>query len=283
MPETGVNESGSTEAAAVLQTHLDHLERPLRYATRQNFAHLAKLRDLEAYVQHHVQTLQASPLPPGLLPLLQQLLQVVQGVDALPLLQKQERVRQAELLLAQMRASTSHDAEPSPATASAEGRQLNAAPFPATASAEGPQLNAAPSPATMAVQAPVQAPTPVQESKARSDPGAQSVQFLRGVGPKRAALLAKMSLHTVHDLLWCLPMRYEDRRKLTPLGLLRWGKRETFCGTVTTLQTQPSKKRGKPFVALLLQDDSGALICKWFQARSTYLQERFPVGTRVVN
>ena len=107
------------------------------------------------------------------------------------------------------------------------------------------------------------------------------MQFLRGVGPRRAALLAKMSFHTVHDLLWCLPMRYEDRRQLTPLGLLRWGKRETFCGRVTTLQTQPSK-RGKPFVALLLQDDSGALICKWFQTRSTYLQERFPVGTRVV-
>ena len=251
MPDTGASESESTRAAAVLQTHLDHLERPLRYATRQNFAHLAKLRDLETYVQHHVQALQASPLPPGLLPLLQQLLQAVQDVDALPLPQKQERVRQAEQLLAQMRASTSHDTEPSPATA--------------------------------ASQAPVQATTHpvVQESKDTSDPCAQSVQFLRGVGPRRAALLAKMSLHTVHDLLWCLPMRYEDRRQLTPLGLLRWGKRETFCGRVTTLQTQPSK-RGKPFVALLLQDDSGALICKWFQTRSTYLQERFPVGTRVV-
>ncbi|HSX80567.1 MAG TPA: hypothetical protein VLQ80_18605, partial [Candidatus Saccharimonadia bacterium] len=251
MPDTGASESESTRAAAVLQTHLDHLERPLRYATRQNFAHLAKLRDLEAYVQHHVQVLQASPLPPGLLPLLQQLLQAVQDVDALPLPQKQERVRQAEQLLAQMRASTSHDTAPSPATA--------------------------------ASQAPVQATTHpvVQESKDTSDPCAQSVQFLRGVGPRRAALLAKMSLHTVHDLLWCLPMRYEDRRQLTPLGLLRWGKRETFCGTVTTLQTQPSK-RGKPFVALLLQDDSGALICKWFQTRSMYLQERFPVGTRIV-
>ena len=146
MPEIGVSESGNTGAAAVLQTHLDHLERPLRYATRQNFAHLAKLRALEAYVQHHVQTLQASPLPPGLLPLLQQLLQAVQDIDALPLLQKRERVRQAELLLAQMRACTSHDTEPSPATASAEGRQFNGAPFPATAWAEGPQLNAAPSP-----------------------------------------------------------------------------------------------------------------------------------------
>ena len=69
MPDTGASER-EHEAATVLQKHLDHLERPLRYATRQNFAHLAKLRDLEAYVQHHVQALQASPLPPGLLPLL---------------------------------------------------------------------------------------------------------------------------------------------------------------------------------------------------------------------
>ena len=190
----------------MLQTHLDHLERPLRYATRQNFAHLAKLRDLEAYVQHHVQALQASSLPPGLLPLLQQLLQAVQDVDALSLPQKQERVRQAEQVLAQIRAHASHAPEPSPATS--------------------------------AVQAPARATTHpvVQESQDKSDPCAQSVQFLRGVGPRRAALLAKMSLHTVHDLLWCLPMRYEDRRQLTPLGLLRWGKRETFCGTVTTLQ-----------------------------------------------
>src|SRR5437016_3141115 len=145
MPETTASENGSARAAAVLQTHLDHLERPLRYATRQNFAHLAKLRDLEAYVQHHVQALQASPLPPGLLPLLPQLLQAVQDVDALPLLQKRERVRQAEQLLAQMRASTAHDTAPSPATASAEGRQLNGAPFPASVTAEGAQLNVPPS------------------------------------------------------------------------------------------------------------------------------------------
>ena len=251
MSDTGASEYGSTQVTTVLQTHMDHLEKPLRYATRQNFAHLAKLRDLEAYVQHHVQAIQAAPLPPEFLSLLQQLLQAVQGVDALPLPQKQARVRQAEQVLARMRASTSH----------------------ATA----------PSPPAVTVQAPARATAPPAPSarQGTTDPCAQPVQFLRGVGPRRAALLAKMSFHTVHDLLWCLPMRYEDRRQLTPLGLLRWGKRETFCGRVSTLQTQ-SGKRGKPFAALLLQDDSGTLICKWFQTRSTYLQERFPVGTRVV-
>jgi ATP-dependent DNA helicase RecG len=251
MPETRERASGTTMATGVLQTHLDQLEKPLRYATRQNFAHLAKLRDLEAYIRHHVQALQASPLPPGLLPLLQQLLQAVQDIDTLPLLQKQEYVCQAEQLLSQMRAMASPDP--------------------------------APSPTALAVQAPATTtPRPAElVGKDATDPLGQSVQFLRGVGPKRAELLAKISLHTVNDLLWCLPTRYEDRRQLTPLGFLRWGKRETFCGTITMLQTQPSK-RGKPFVALVLQDDSGSLICKWFQTRSTYLQERFPVGIRVV-
>src|SRR4029450_11063896 len=122
MQDTRASESGSMRAAAVLQTHLDHLERPLRYATRQNFAHLAKLRDLEAYVQHHVQALQASSLPPGLLPLLQQLLQAVQDVDALPLPQKQERVRQAEQLLGQMGGRTSPDTAPSPVTVAVQAQ-----------------------------------------------------------------------------------------------------------------------------------------------------------------
>src|SRR5215510_4789499 len=140
MSETQESAPGTMMAAGVLQTHLNQLEKPLRYATRQNFAHLAKLRDLEAYIRHHVQALQASPLPPGLLPLLQQLLQAVQDVDTLPLQQKQEHVHQAEQLLSQMRARTSHETEPSPVTA--------------------------------AVQAPVQvtARPIVQESKDKSDP-----------------------------------------------------------------------------------------------------------------
>jgi len=251
MPEARDLEGEATLVAAALQTHLDQLEKPLRYATRQNFAHLAKLRDLEAYVQHHVQALQVLPLPAALHTLLQRLLQAMHGVDALSLPQKQERVRQAEQLLSQMRVGIADDAVPSPATAVVQA--------PAVATAH----------------------TTTQGKQDTAGPLAQPVQFFRGVGPKRAALLAKMSLRTVDDLLWCLPTRYEDRRQLIPLGLLRWGKRETFCGTVTTLQTHPTR-RGKPFVALLLQDDSGALICKWFQTRSTYLQERFPIGTRVV-
>ena len=112
MPAASDREGGAAMLETTVQTHLDQLEKPLRYAMRQNFAHLAKLRDLEAYVQHHVQALQALALPPALQALLQQLRQAMQSVDTLPLPQKQERVRQAEQLLAQMRALLAHDTAP---------------------------------------------------------------------------------------------------------------------------------------------------------------------------
>ena len=222
-------------ASDEIRTRLTHLAKPLRYAMRHNFARLAQLRDLERYMQHHLTALQALSLPAALAPLLQQLAQAIQDVDALALVEKQRRIRHLDHLLSQI-----HDLLSAPADTS----------LPSSA-------------------------------QAVADPLAQPVQFLRGVGPKRATLLQKLRIHTVNDLLWCIPTRYEDRRHITPLGMLQPGQRETFCGMVVALQTQPSG-RGKPFVAAVLQDTSGILTCKWFQMRGTYLPERFPVGSRVV-
>ena len=41
---------------------------------------------------------------------------------------------------------------------------------------------------------------------------------LKGVGPKRAALLAQKGLHTLLDLLFFTPIRYEDRTRITPIA-----------------------------------------------------------------
>ncbi len=243
-----------------VQSHLEHIAKPLHYATRQHFSHLAKLRDLEAYIRHHVQALQAAPLPPALLALVQHLLQTVQGIDALSLASKQERVQQAVALLEQMRALLPGAATP-----------LVRVPVP-TAAEPGRAARPARPATPRAVSPPPEEGCPSL---------AQPLDTLRSVGPRRAALLAKMGFNTVDDLLWCLPTRYEDRRRMTPLGRLQLGKHEVFCGTVTTFQTQPTRQ-GKSVSTFLVQDDSGALLCKWFQTRGSYLQTRFPVGTRVV-
>jgi ATP-dependent DNA helicase RecG len=224
-------------ADSKLHTHLTQLAKPLQFARRQNFAHLAALRDFERYVHHHLRALRTLSCPAGVVPLLDRLAEAVHDFDALPLPAKRNRLHRFQHLLTALRQAAE---EPGDTCA-------------------GPQ----PPPAVSA------------------DVLAQSVQYVRGVGPKRATLLHKLSLHTVHDLLWYLPTRYEDRRHVSPLGLLQPGKRATFCGTVVAHQTQPTR-RGKPFTSLRLEDDSGPLTCKWFQLRGLRLQERFPAGARVV-
>src|SRR5687767_2576866 len=90
---------------AAVRIHLEHLEKPLRYATRHNFAHLAKLRGLEPYVQHHVRALQALDLTAPLAAVLEQFLQTAQGVDVLALSAKRQRLQEAERLLQQLYAA----------------------------------------------------------------------------------------------------------------------------------------------------------------------------------
>lgn len=226
---------------ATIQTHLARLEKPFQYALRQQGAHLAKLRDLEVYARHHINALQALSLSPTFSSLLQQFAQTLQGFDTLPLAQKHARLHQAQTLLTHLHAAVASEPTTSPA-------------------------------ASQLVQS---------ASPASPDIWTQEVQFVRGVGPKRAALLAKLHLHTVQDLLWHLPLRYEDRRSPTPLGMLQVGQRQTFYGSVVDFQANPSR-RGRPFFALLLHDDSGRLTCKWFRVRGKALQDRFPIGTRVV-
>jgi ATP-dependent DNA helicase RecG len=43
------------------------------------------------------------------------------------------------------------------------------------------------------------------------DPLASALQYLKGVGPRRAADLQRVGLTTVEDLLYRFPTRYEDR------------------------------------------------------------------------
>ena len=52
------------------------------------------------------------------------------------------------------------------------------------------------------------------------------VTQLSGVGPALAAKLGKLGLHTVEDLLFHLPNRYQDRTRLVPLSAL---KPKTAC------------------------------------------------------
>ena len=58
------------------------------------------------------------------------------------------------------------------------------------------------------------------------------VVHLKGVGPRVAEKLAKLDIHTVEDLLYVLPHRYEDRRQFRKIAQLRDEVHEVFSGEI---------------------------------------------------
>ncbi|MBX3097147.1 MAG: ATP-dependent DNA helicase RecG [Fimbriimonadaceae bacterium] len=89
------------------------------------------------------------------------------------------------------------------------------------------------------------------------------VQFLKGVGPKAAAILHKLGLRTVSDVLWHLPRRYEDRRDTPQLMMLRPGQPATVRGVLESVETRPIRG-GRVMIRATLGDDTGLVDLIWF-------------------
>ena len=85
----------------------------------------------------------------------------------------------------------------------------------------------------------------------------------KGVGPKRAALLEKLDLHTAADVLGHFPKAHEDRRHSTPIAEVREGLFVTVKGTVDKTRQRWTRK-GKSLLEARLEDDTGTLALKWF-------------------
>ncbi|ACY14868.1 DEAD/DEAH box helicase domain protein [Haliangium ochraceum DSM 14365] len=114
------------------------------------------------------------------------------------------------------------------------------------------------------------------------------VTTLPGIGPSLSARLAERGLHTLGDLLWLVPRRYDDARRVTPLGqAIAEARREPSARTTTLGVVLASRfhRRGRKrwFDARLAgtDDPEARLLVRWFGARES-LAKRFPKGARVV-
>ena len=108
-----------------------------------------------------------------------------------------------------------------------------------------------------------------------------TVQFLKGVGKGRAEALAAAEIHTVHDLLWFFPYRYEDRRHPTRIADLgRYLDMPVLLrGKVISARAHISPvKRMKIFEAVL-EDGTGAVKLVWFN--QAYLADQIGRGDRL--
>jgi ATP-dependent DNA helicase RecG len=84
---------------------------------------------------------------------------------------------------------------------------------------------------------------------------------LRGVGPALAAKLAKLGVHSALDLLFILPLRYEDRTRRTPIGSLLPGTRAVVEATVELGEVVFRQRRA---FLCRISDGTGSLTLRFF-------------------
>ncbi|SHF30818.1 ATP-dependent DNA helicase RecG [Desulforamulus putei DSM 12395] len=105
------------------------------------------------------------------------------------------------------------------------------------------------------------------------------VQFLKGVGPRRAKQLERMGIFTLWDLLYHFPREYQDRSIIRPVHTFAHGDIATVKGTVLASQeTKP--RRGLIITKLVLQEGGGTFYAVWFN--QPYIRKQYPPGKKLL-
>jgi len=99
------------------------------------------------------------------------------------------------------------------------------------------------------------------------------VTALKGVGEALAIKLARLGVERLSDLLFHLPLRYQDRTRLTPIGLLRAGHEAVVEGEVTASDIVKGRRRS---LLIRLRDDSGILSLRFFHFSPAQQQQLRP-------
>ncbi|ARN76344.1 ATP-dependent DNA helicase RecG [Oceanicoccus sagamiensis] len=103
------------------------------------------------------------------------------------------------------------------------------------------------------------------------------VQQLKGVGPKMAEKLAGLSIRSVQDLLFHLPLRYQDRTRITPIGALQAGADAVIEGEVKAADIVFGRRRS---LVCRLQDGTGTVTLRFFHF-SAAQKNNLSNGTRL--
>lgn len=100
---------------------------------------------------------------------------------------------------------------------------------------------------------------------------------MKGIGPTRLEALRAVGIRSLRDLLYCLPVRYEDRTRVTPCAEARAGE-ATVAGVVRDAP-KLSRFRGLTRVTATLWDGSGRLPLVWYN--QPWVMQQLPVGEPV--
>src|SRR4051812_27679429 len=112
------------------------------------------------------------------------------------------------------------------------------------------------------------------------DPLQGPLQYLKGVGPRRAADLHRAGLSTVEDLLYRFPTRYEDRGHFQTIASLRPGLEASVAVEVLSSGIRPTRRPRFKIFEMLVRDETGSLRAVWFN--QPFLKDVFHAHQRVI-
>jgi ATP-dependent DNA helicase RecG len=112
------------------------------------------------------------------------------------------------------------------------------------------------------------------------DPLQGPLQYLKGVGPRRAADLQRAGLSTVEDLLYRFPTRYEDRAHFQTIASLKPGVEASVAAEVLSCGIRPTRRPRFKIFEMLLRDQTGSLRAVWFN--QPFLNDVFHPHQRVI-
>lgn len=112
-----------------------------------------------------------------------------------------------------------------------------------------------------------------------TEPLLTAAQYLKGVGPAKAELLAKLELHYARDLLFNFPRAYQDMSELRSVDQLEEGKLASVTGVVEEVDLR-NTGTGRSLLGVLVKQGASYLRALWFN--QPYLRSKFQAGRRIL-
>jgi ATP-dependent DNA helicase RecG len=107
------------------------------------------------------------------------------------------------------------------------------------------------------------------------------VQFIKGVGPRMAALFSRHGIYTVKDFLEFYPRTYEDRKAAKNISMLEADELVSLKATILNVRSFNMGASKRKIYEVIVGDSSGRIACKFFRVPYKGYFERFQISTPV--
>jgi ATP-dependent DNA helicase RecG len=123
--------------------------------------------------------------------------------------------------------------------------------------------------------------SPGRTPRSFTPPLKKPVQYVKGVGPKRAEQLARLGISTVEDLLYHIPFRYQDRREIRKIRDLIGGEEGATVGQLARMGRRFVTRSRRWVLEAVVRDETGFLFLRWYN-QHRYFEQKYQLGQRVL-